>query len=130
LVDYKTRNNLFSSYAWVSKSGNLSSMQRTHIHIRTVLAEIELPGGDGQPRAFSIGYYKTNGKKGSKPAVKKGGLAGVGGVSTAGPEGRSAFRYKIKEKGTLQLVDCATGQPFALKIILLTHYNGRLIKHG
>jgi len=105
-------------------------MQRTLIHIRTVLAEIELPDGNGQPLAFSIGYYKTNAQKGSKPAVKKGGLAGVGGLSTAGPEGRSAFRYKVKEKGTLQLVDCATGQPFALKINLLTEYNGRRILHG
>ena len=105
-------------------------MQRPHIHISTVLAELDLPDGNGQPRAFSIGYYKTDGSKGSKPAVKKGGLAGVGGHSTAGPEGRSAFRYKLKEKGTVQLVDCATGRSFALKIILLCHYNGRDIKHG
>jgi hypothetical protein len=105
-------------------------MQRPLIHISTVLAELDLPDGSGNPRAFSIGYYKTNGTKGSKPAVKKGGSAGVGGLSTAGPEGRSAFRYKVKEKGTLQLVDCATGQAFALKIILLCHYNGRDIKHG
>ncbi len=105
-------------------------MQRTQIHIRTVLAELELPDGNGQPLAFSIGYYKTNGTKGSKPAVKKGGLAGVGVGSTAGPAGNSAFRYKVKEKGTLQLVDCATDQAFALKIILLTEYNGRRILHG
>lgn len=105
-------------------------MQRPQIHIRTVLAEIELPDGSGQPRAFSIGYYKTNGTKGSKPAVKKGGLAsGIGGAASA--EGRSsAFRYKVKEKGVLMLVDCATGLPFALKINLLCHYNGRDIKHG
>ncbi len=105
-------------------------MQRTLIHIRTVLAEMELPDGAGQPRAFSLGYFKTNGTKGSKPAVKKGGLSGVGGLGTAGPAGRSAFRYKLKEKGTVQLVDCATGQPFALKIILLSHFNGRDILHG
>lgn len=105
-------------------------MQRTLIHIRTVLAELELPDGNGQPRAFSLGYYKTNGTKGSKPAVKKGGLAGVGGGSTAGPAGGSAFRYKLKEKGVLMLVDCATGLPFALKISLLCHYNGRDIQHG
>ena len=105
-------------------------MQRSQIHIRTVLAEIELPDGNGQPLAFSIGYYKTSGTAGSKAAVKKGGLAGVGGGSTAGPAGRSAFRYQVKEKGTLQLVDCATGKAFALKIILLTHFNGRRILHG
>lgn len=104
-------------------------MQRPQIHIRTVLAEIELPDGNGHPRAFSIDYYKTNGTKGSKPAVRKGGLAGVGGISTGGPEGRSSFRYKVKEKGTLQLVD-EHGQAFALKIILLCGYNGRDIKHG
>ena len=103
-------------------------MQR--IHIRTVLAEIDQHEENGQGRAFSLQYYKTDGTRGSKPAVKKGGLSGVGGLSTAGPEGRSAFRYKVKEKGTLQLVDCATGQPFALKIILLTDYNGRRILHG
>jgi len=91
---------------------------------------MELPDGNGHPKAFSLDYYKTSGIKGSKPAVKKGGLAGVGGGSTAGPEGRSAFRYRVKEKGTVQLVDCATGQPFALKIILLCGYNGRDIKHG
>ncbi len=100
-------------------------MQRSQIHIRTVLAEIELPDGNDQPRAFSIGYFKTNGTKGSKATVRKGGLAG--GHS---PSGTSAFRYKVKEKGTLQLVDCATGQPFALKICLLTHYNDRQILHG
>ena len=104
-------------------------MQRPQIHIRTVLAEIELPDGNGHLRAFSIDYYKTNGTKGSKPAVRKGGLASVGSVSTSGPEGRSAFRYKVKEKGTLQLVD-EHGQPFALKIMLLCGYNGRDIKHG
>lgn len=114
----------------MGKSGNLSAMQRTHIHIRTALAEMELPDGQGQPRAFSVRYYKTDGTRGSKPAVKKGGLAGVGGVSTAGPEGRSAFRYKVKEKGTVQLVDCATGRAFALKICLLTHFNDRQIQHG
>jgi hypothetical protein len=100
-------------------------MQRSQIHIRTVLAEIELPDGQGQPRAFSLGYYKVDGTKGSKAAVRKGGLAG--GHS---PAGNSAFRYKVREKGTLQLVDCATGQPFALKIILLTEYNGVRILHG
>ncbi len=103
-------------------------MQRTQIHIRTVLAEMELPDGQGQPRAFSLGYYKTDGTKGSKPAVRKGGQAG--GSTPGGTEGRSAFRYKVKETGTVQLVDCATGRPFALKIILLCHFNGRDILHG
>ena len=103
-------------------------MQR--IPLRTVLAEIDLCEQEGQGRAFSLAYYKTNGTKGSKAAVRKGGLAGVGGGSTAGPTGSSAFRYKVKEKGTLQLVDCKTGHPFALKICLLTHYNGHRILHG
>lgn len=100
-------------------------MQRSHIHIRTVLAEIELPDDTGRPRAFSLGYYKTDGTKGGKPAVRKGGQAG----GSAGG-GSSKFRYQVKEKGTLQLVDCATGQPFAVKINLLAHYNGRDILHG
>lgn len=99
-------------------------MQRTSIHLRTVLAEIDLPDGEGRPRAFSLGYYKTSGVPGSKAAVRKGGQAG----GSAGGSGK--FRYQVKEKGTLQLVDCATGQPFAVKICLLTHYNGRAIQHG
>ena len=99
-------------------------MQRPQIHISTVLAELDLPDGNGLPRAFSLGYYKVNGTKGSKPAVRKGGQAG----GAAGGSGK--FRYQVKEKGTLQLVDCATGQAFALKIDLLTHYNDRRILHG
>ena len=35
----------------------------------------------------------------------------------------------MKEKGTLQLVNAKDGQPLALKISLLTHYNGHLINH-
>jgi len=97
------------------------------IHIRTVLAEIELPDAQGQPRAFSLGYYKTDGTRGSKPAVRKGGQAGG---STGPAAGSSGFRYNLKATGTVQLVDCKTGTPFALKIILLTHYNGQPILHG
>lgn len=88
-----------------------------------MLAEIELPDGNYQPRTFSLTYYRTDGTKGSKAAVRKGGLAG------AGPEGSSAFRYKAKEKGSLQLLDCTTNQYFQLKISLLTEYNGLRILH-
>ncbi|MDO7851556.1 hypothetical protein [Hymenobacter convexus] len=97
------------------------------IHIRTVLAEIDQHEASGQGRAFSIGYYKTSGTKGSKAAVRKGGLSGVGPAASATSGG---FRYKVKEKGTLQLVDCATSKSFALKICLLTHFNGQRILHG
>ncbi len=99
-------------------------MQR--IHIRTVLAEIELPGPTGQPVTFSLDYYKTDGTKGRKAAVRKGGLAGgaVPGPATGG------FRYNVQATGTLQLVNCQNEQPFALKIDLLTHYNGTPILHG
>lgn len=97
-------------------------MQR--IHIRTVLADIELPDGQGHPRTFSLDYYKTDGTRGRKPAVHKGGQAG----GSAGGSGK--FRYQVKEKGTLHLVDCKNGQPFALKINLLACYNGQPILHG
>ncbi|UOQ96606.1 hypothetical protein MUN81_15325 [Hymenobacter sp. 5317J-9] len=101
-------------------------MQR--IHIRTVLAEIDQHEANGQGRAFSLEYYKTSGTKGSKAAVRKGGLSGVGtGPSTASTR---PFGYKVKEKGTLQLVNCQNNQPFSLKIILLTHFNGQRILHG
>lgn len=100
-------------------------MQR--IHIRSVLAEIDQYEQDGQGRAFSLQYYKTNGTAGSKPALRKGGLSGAGSGPTAGSGG---FRYKVKEKGTLQLVDCRTNKPLALKIILLTHFNGQRILHA
>ncbi|MGI4871222.1 MAG: hypothetical protein ACRYFX_08600 [Janthinobacterium lividum] len=97
-------------------------MQR--IHIRTVLAEIDLPGPQGQARAFSLAYFKTNGSKGQKATVRKGGLSG----GAAGGSGK--FGYKVKEKGTLQLINCQNEQAFAVKICLLTHYNGQRIQHG
>ena len=100
-------------------------MQR--IHIRTVLAEIDQHEENGQGRAFSLQYYKVDGTKGGKPAVRKGGLSGVGPAESPTSGG---FRYKVKEKGTLQLVDCANGQSFGLKIILLTHFNGQRILHA
>ena len=100
-------------------------MQR--IHLRTVLAEIDQHEENGQGRAFSLQYFKTDGTRGSKPAARKGGLSGVGpGASPAS----GGFRYKVKEKGTLQLVDCENNQSFALKICLLTHFNGQRIQHG
>jgi hypothetical protein len=100
-------------------------MQR--IHLRTVLAEIDQHEESGQGRAFSLEYFKTDGTRGSKPAVRKGGLSGVGPLASATSGG---FRYKVKEKGTLQLVDCATNKSFALKICLLTHFNGQRILHA
>jgi hypothetical protein len=41
--------------------------------------------------------------EGQQARREKGGLAGVGGGSTASPGSRSALRYKVKEKGTVQL---------------------------
>jgi len=93
------------------------------IHIRTVLAELELPGPDGRPRACSLGYYKTDGTPGTKAAVRKGGQAG-------GQVGSGKFRYNVKATGTLQLVDCRRDRPFSLKISLLTRFNGARILHA
>ncbi|MBO2007551.1 hypothetical protein [Hymenobacter negativus] len=100
-------------------------MQR--IHLRTVLAEIDQHEENGQGRAFSLQYFKTDGTRGRKPAARKGGLSGVGPAASPTSGG---FRYKVKEKGTLQLVDCETSQSFALKICLLTHFNGQRILHA
>jgi hypothetical protein len=65
-------------------------MQR--IHLRTVLAEIDQHEENGQGRAFSLEYYKTDGSKGSKPAVRKGGLSGVG------PAAASATKSKRRAR--------------------------------
>ncbi|WP_375418120.1 hypothetical protein [uncultured Hymenobacter sp.] len=97
------------------------------IHISTVLAEIDLGEADGSPRTFSLQYYKTDGTKGRKATLRKSGASGAGPGPAAGSGG---FRYKVKEKGTLQVVDQKTGKPLGLKIILLTHYNGVLIRHA
>ena len=97
------------------------------IHINSVLAEIDLAEVDGPGRTFSLQYYKTDGRKGYKPTLRKGGTSGAGTGPTAGSGG---FRYKVKEKGTLQLVNVENGKPLALKICLLTHYNGVLILHA
>ena len=97
------------------------------IHISSVLAEIDLSEVDGPGRTFSLQYYKTDGSKGSKATLRKGGSSGGGSGPAAGSGG---FRYKVKEKGTLQLINVKNGTPLALKIILLTHYNGVLIRHA
>ncbi|MCC2546411.1 hypothetical protein LJY25_08140 [Hymenobacter sp. BT175] len=95
------------------------------IKMPAVLAEIDLSAADGQARTFSLTYHKTDGTKGHKAQVKKGGAA-----SGAAPSPTSGgFRYKAKQHGTLHLVDVETGKAFALKIILLTHFNGVRILH-
>ncbi|KAA9327160.1 hypothetical protein F0P96_18155 [Hymenobacter busanensis] len=91
----------------------------------TVLAEIDQYERDGRLHVFSLGYYKTDGTKGSKARVRKGGHVVPGGVRA----GASKFGYQVKHKGVLQLVNDTTGQPFAVKIKLLTHYNGIRILH-
>jgi hypothetical protein len=102
------------------------------IQLATVLAEIDLweidlvHGVNGQGRTFSLEYYKVDGTKGRKETLRKGGANGAGTGPAAGSGG---FRYKVKEKGTLQLVNAKNGQPLGLKIALLTHYNGHLINH-
>lgn len=97
------------------------------IQMATVLAEIDLSEVESVGRTFSLQYYKTDGTKGSKATLRKGGNSGAGTGPAAGGGG---FRYKVKEKGTLQLMDVQTGRPLALKISLLTHYNGVLIRHA
>jgi hypothetical protein len=96
------------------------------IHLATVLAEIDLQEVSGPGRTFSLKYFKTDGTVGSKATLRKGGASGAGTGPTAGSGG---FRYKVKEKGTLQLLDVKTNKPLALKICLLTHYNERRILH-
>lgn len=97
------------------------------IHLATVLAEIDLCEADGAGRTFSLQYYKTDGTVGRKATLRKGGASGAG----AGPApGSGGFRYKVKEKGTLQLLDAKFNKPLALKICLLTHYNGQIIRHA
>ncbi|MDB5270078.1 MAG: hypothetical protein JWP58_3118 [Hymenobacter sp.] len=96
------------------------------IQLATVLAEIDLGEVDGHGRTFSLQYYKVDGTKGRKETLRKGGVSGA----SAGPAaGSGGFRYKVKEKGTLQLVNAQNGQPLGLKIALLTHYNGQVINH-
>ena len=97
------------------------------IHINQVLAEIDLCEVDGHGRTFSLQYYKVDGTKGQKETLRKGGASGAGAGPAAGSGG---FRYKLKEKGNLQLVNAKNGQPLGLKIALLTHYNGQVINHA
>jgi hypothetical protein len=101
----------------------------SEIHINRVLADLDQPAPLGTRfRVFSLGYWKTDGTRGHKPACYKGGkYAHLGATKPAGTGG---FRYNHKQNGTLQLVNDQNGQPFAVKIALITRYNGLLVLHG
>lgn len=95
------------------------------IHLRSVLAEIDQPDKQGQAREFSLKYAKANGEEGFKAKVRKAGS--LGGMATHS-EGR--FRYNVKQKGVLVIVDCATNETRSIKIARLIEYNGVRIQHG
>ncbi|GAB2954815.1 hypothetical protein GCM10027048_20450 [Hymenobacter coalescens] len=92
-----------------------------------MLAEIDQPTPLGLKfRTFSLRYWKTDGSRGSKAACYKGGkYAHLGATKSAG-----GFRYNHKLNGTLQLVNDENGQPFAVKIALITRYNGLVVIHS
>ena|SRR4028118_2021061 len=96
------------------------------IHLRSVLAEIDTPDRHGNGREFSIQYAKEDGELGFKQRVRKAGS--LGGAATYTSGGR--FRYNVKQKGVLVVVDCLTQQTRALKIARLMEYNGVRIQHG
>jgi len=90
--------------------------------LRAVLAEINQDVRDGQPHYFSIAYVKTDGTPGAKQRVRKSG-------TTLPTKGAGGFRYKVKEKGVLLLWDDLGEKHFAVKIALITHYNGKEVRH-
>ena len=92
------------------------------ITLRAVLAEINQDVRNGEPHYFALAYVKKDGSTGSKLRVRKSG-------TTQEKAGGSNFKYKVKEKGVLLLWDELEGRHFAVKIALLTHYNGKEVRH-
>jgi len=95
------------------------------IKIHVALAEIDQAVHNDRPHVFSIQYVKKDGTVGKKNRVRKSGTNPALGKTT----GSTGFRYNVKRRGILLLHDVETDQPFALKIALITHYNGVQIQH-
>lgn len=95
------------------------------IHLRSVLAEIDTPDNRGQAREFSLKYATADGEERFRQKVRKAGS--LGGAAT---HATGKFRYNIKQKGLLLIVDVATGENRSLKIGRLIEYNGVRILHG
>ncbi|RDC63277.1 hypothetical protein [Adhaeribacter pallidiroseus] len=104
-------------------------MSETRIRMAQVLAEIDQYEIGGRLHTFSLNYIKTNGQKGFKERVRKSGNYSNHPTEGTKKESGNKFRINIKNNGLFMLVDNRTGQPFALKISLLTHYNGQRIRH-
>ncbi|TPE43983.1 hypothetical protein [Pontibacter mangrovi] len=95
------------------------------IKMVAVLALINEYADGGEPRVFSIGYSKTDGKKGFKKSVRK-----AGGIyKKVEAAEKSTFGYNLKENNVLLLHNLETDKPFSIKIHLLTHFNGIRIQH-
>lgn len=95
------------------------------IKLVAVLAETNQATIDDKPHYFSIQYVKKDGYVGKKHRVRKSGTNPQRGAIKGG----GTFAYKVKEKGVLMLHDDLTGNPFTIKISLLTHFNGIRIRH-
>jgi hypothetical protein len=90
--------------------------------LRAVLADINQDVRDGQPHYFSINYVKTDGTLGAKQRVRKSGTTGA-------RSGSTKFQYNLKEKGVLLLFNDLTDEHFSIRIDLITHYNGKEVRH-
>jgi hypothetical protein len=95
------------------------------VKLATVLAEIEMYERDGVLHTFSVRYVKRDGKVGEKLRCRKAG----GSAGTTVAASSSKFRYSVKEKGVLLLINADTDEPFSIKISRLTHFNGVRVKH-
>lgn len=93
------------------------------IKLVAVLAEINQAIRDDRPHRFSISYCKVDATWNHKARVRKSGSV------HASSKGGGNFGYKVREKGILLLFDELTDSHFSIKISLLTHFNGILIRH-
>jgi len=104
-------------------------MAEDRIKMAHVLADIDQYEKNGQLHVFGLHYVKINGQKGLKAKCRKSGNKIVTLGTAIGAMVTTGYKTRVKENGLLLLVDHTTGNPFALKISLITHYNGIRIQH-
>jgi hypothetical protein len=108
----------------------------TDVHIRQVLAQMDIYEVEGKPSEFSIEFVKTNGElrrisrcaKGYKSEMTNDKGDQVPKSERASDKG-SSFGYNHKQHGTVLVRDLDNNRVISIKISGIIKYNGHTVKH-
>lgn len=98
------------------------------VNINAVLAEIGEYLDGNEVKFFSIKFRKTDGSVSDKIRVRKAGSLKAMKAKAPAPAGAKLL-YNLKQKGIVLLQEQGSDRPFAVKISLITHFNGVRVWH-